>query len=68
LSRLWSALCRLRRGLARALRLLFILLLVAVPAPLAPLFNLFLRPNRKNHPAQVVKRAQVSGADPPAER
>jgi hypothetical protein len=47
------------RFLFRAARMLFILALVALPIPVAAFVAVILKPNRRNLPAQVLRKDQA---------
>ncbi|MCP3062792.1 hypothetical protein LXT21_28800 [Myxococcus sp. K38C18041901] len=55
LTRARDVACAVARPLRRALRLVFILILVALPIPLAPVVSALLRPFRRNLPAEVLR-------------
>lgn len=48
--------CALMKFLVRLVRLAFILVLVALPIPMAPFVTALLRPFRRNLPAEVLRK------------
>ncbi len=48
--------CALARHVRRVFRLIFILILVALPIPVAPVVAALLRPFRRNLPAEVLRK------------
>lgn len=54
----WRGLVAGLRFLIRACRLALILILVALPNPLVMVLSVFLKPDRRNLPAEVLKKKE----------